>query len=79
MLKLILSIFVVVIHTTGLDIFSPILRFAVPLFFMLSSYFFFSKYDSTDDTYERRDMLFKYIKRNLQLYAFLFIALYHLP
>lgn len=75
MLKLILSIFVVVIHTTGLDIFSPILRCAVPLFFMLSSYFFFSKYDSTDDTYERRDMLFKYIKRNLQLYAFWFIAL----
>lgn len=76
MLKLILSIFVVAIHTTGLDILSPILRCAVPLFFMLSSYFFFSKYDNTNEIYERRKVLFKYIKRNLQLYAFWFIVLF---
>lgn len=75
MLKLILAIFVVAIHTTGFEILFPILRCAVPLFFMLSSYFFFSKYDNTDDIYEQRDVLFKYIKRNLQLYTFWFIVL----
>ena len=43
-LKIILALFVVVIHS-GIDktVLAPVLRIAVPLFFIISSYFFFTK------------------------------------
>ena len=39
-LKFALSFLVVIIHSIKPDFLSPILRCAVPLFFILSSYFF---------------------------------------
>ena len=40
MMKLILSIFVVLIHSeVNLGMFTPFLRIAVPLFFIISSFF----------------------------------------
>lgn len=50
--KFILSLFIVAIHSSILlDILSPCVRIAVPLFFMISSYLFFErKYKMTDTT-----------------------------
>ena len=52
----------------------PILRLAVPLFFMMSSYFFFSKYQKLDAK-GRLTATIRYCKRNLMLYLFWFLAL----
>ncbi len=59
LLKFILSVFVMVIHS-GMDktVISPVLRTAVPLFFIVSAFFFFSKKSS----------LLRFIKRNVYLY-----------
>ena len=71
--KYILSILVIIIHTEpfGHWIY-PLLSIAVPMFFVISSYFFFRscKGDETD-----KMKLKKFVKRNLILYAFWFIAL----
>ncbi len=70
-LKFILSIFVLIIHS-GIDktIISPLLRIAVPMFFIISSYLFFSKLEKISDEKERRTALFHLVKRNLYLYLF---------
>lgn len=77
-LKLALSVLVVIIHS-GIDktIISPIIRMAVPLFFIVSSYFFFLKLHKCDNSTEKRVVLLQTIKRNLLLY--LFWSLIQLP
>ena len=69
--KFILSIFVLVIHS-GIDktIISPLLRIAVPSFFLISSYLFFSKVTTLTDEKERRFALKRLAKRNIFLYLF---------
>ena len=74
-LKFALSFLVVIIHSIKPDFLSPILRCAVPLFFILSSYFFFSKYDLLIDIKEKRKCLYNYIRRIFKLYLFWLIIL----
>lgn len=75
-LKLVLSLFVVAIHS---DLFPPLLypwlRVAVPLFFMMSSYFLFDKLCKTKEDKARGAVLCRYALRNLKLYLFWFILL----
>ena len=68
-LKLVLSVLVMLIHT-GIDktVISPLLRIAVPLFFIISSYFFFLKIEKMSDEQGRRNALIHFVKRNLLLY-----------
>lgn len=70
-LKLVLAFFVAVIHS-GADktVLSPVLRLAVPLFFIISSYFFFSKDQKLQSRNEKKAALGKLVKRNLLLYLF---------
>ena len=53
----------------------PLLRCAVPSFFMMSSYFFFLKYESNTNAKARQELLKKYVKRNFLLYLFWFCLL----
>lgn len=70
-LKLVLAVLVMVIHS-GIDktVLSPVLRTAVPLFFIISGYFFFSKNRMLLSGRERNAALAKFAKRNLFLYLF---------
>ena len=72
-LKIGLSILVVFIHT-GLapEFVFPWVDIAVPLFFMISSYFLFQK---LNEAVNEPKVLLGFIKRNLVLYAFWFIVL----
>ncbi len=75
-LKFGLAILVVLIHTSQQGMFfRPILRVAVPLFFLMTSYFFFAKQASLNTGDEKKKGLQKYVKRTLWLYAFWFVAL----
>lgn len=70
-LKFVLSIFVLIIHSEiDKTYISPLLRTAVPLFFLISSYLFFSKVSRLSDEKEKRFALKHLIKRNLLLYLF---------
>ncbi len=75
-LKFIMSVFVVATHT-GLFAphLTPLVRLAVPVFFVLSGYFFFSKVNTLDSFKEKTAYLKKSVKHNLQLYAFWFVVL----
>lgn len=70
-LKFVLSVFVMLIHS-GIDktILSPLLRIAVPLFFIVSAYFFFSKARNSPDRAVKRKMLKRFVERNVLLYLF---------
>ncbi len=69
MLKFTLAIFVAMIHSgVNKSLISPILRCAVPLFFIISSYFFFSKLKRITEKKERNAALVHLVKRNLYLY-----------
>lgn len=74
--KFVLSIAVVAIHS---ELFSgilyPWLRLAVPLFFMISSFLLFGRLKDASDQAERKAIVFGFVKRNLKLYLFWFIAL----
>lgn len=75
LLKFIMSIMVVAIHTRLFeDVTFPWLRIAVPVFFMISSYFFFAKIRNTE-TVAQKSALLNFTKRNLQLYLFYFVLL----
>ena len=66
LLKIILSVLIVQIHSDFyLPWMKPYVRLAVPLFFIISAYFFFKKNPSTKN-------LLSYIKRLFILYAFWF-------
>lgn len=75
-LKFVISIFVVAIHTLppGFAL-RPVLRTAVPLFFIITSYLFFTKQSTLYSCAERRAGLIKYVKRILTLYLFWFVVL----
>ena len=75
LLKTILSILIVLLHTRPLPaLFEPILRIAVPIFFIVSSFFFFNKINGQSWSFSVQQLR-RFIKRNLQLYAFWFIIL----
>ena len=75
-LKIILALMVLLIHSRVFPkILFPWLIIAVPLFFMISSYFFFSKIKKLENENEIKKELKSYILRNLKLYLFWFIAL----
>lgn len=62
-LKIVLAIFIVAIHTTPVTIsVRPILRLAVPIFFILSSYLFFSKQSHIESSEEKAYALKKFIR-----------------
>ncbi len=75
-LKFIMSALVVATHT-GLFAphLTPVVRLAVPVFFVLSGYFFFSKVNAIDSSKGKRDYLLKSVRHNLQLYGFWFVIL----
>jgi surface polysaccharide O-acyltransferase-like enzyme len=78
LLKFILCLGIAAIHIAPLDsqnaLLYPWLRMAVPLFFMMTSYFFFRKYDTLDTRVQKRQMLLHFVKRNAQLYGFWTLA-----
>ena len=69
--KFVMSIMVVGIHTLGKYGVYPLFRIAVPLFFMISSYLFFSDTDKCGNAI----CLKKFCQSNIKLYTFWFIAL----
>ncbi len=74
--KFVLCFVVMAVHTSLLPHYLyPWLRIAVPLYFTISSYFFFSKINRTPDKEGQKKAVLTFIKRNLQLYAFWFIVL----
>lgn len=76
-LKLVLAIFIVGIHSTRAGmILRPVFRLAVPLFFIISSYLFFLKQCTLSSWRERYKGLKKYAKRILLLYLFWFLLLF---
>lgn len=73
--KFILSLLVLAIHSTLYPmVLYPWLRIAVPLFFIMSSYFLFSKLREAPKD-NQRSILKKFVVRNLQLYLCWFIIL----
>ncbi len=75
-LKLVLSFFVVAIHSALFPmVLYPWLRVAVPLFFIMTGYFFFQKLNQTDDYATQLKMVKGFVVRNIKLYAFWFVCL----
>lgn len=75
-LKFVLSILIVATHTSFLEGYlTPLVRLAVPAFFMISGYFFFSKINSCDSKEKKKAYLKKSVTHNLKLYLFWFIVL----
>ena len=72
-LKYLMSIMIAMIHE-GYSLEIPLLRAAVPVFFIISSYFFFKKIDRTNPN-EQKQVWVSFIKRALKLYLFWFIVL----
>ena len=74
--KLLLSVFVCAIHTCRgvLPVF-PWTRIAVPVYFLISSFLFFSGVFGERDKSMQKRRLVKFVLRNLILYAFWFAAL----
>lgn len=74
-LKFVLSLMVVAIHGAIFPtaVF-PWVRIAVPLFFTMTSYFFFQKLQGASAA-EERTILKHFIVRNVKLYAFWFVVL----
>lgn len=76
LVKFILSIMIVAIHSSIFPfVLYPWLRIAVPLFFIISSYFFFCKMNKCDIE-NKKIFLKKYIIRLLKYYLFWFIFLF---
>lgn len=69
--KFVMSIMVVGIHTLGKYGNYPLFRIAVPLFFMISSYLFFSSSEKRGNI----QYLKKFCIRNIKLYSFWFVML----
>lgn len=73
--KPLLCIFIVMIHINPLPqrfstLITPFTRISVPMFYLMSGFLFFRKYDRLDDEEEKRLMFRKYIKRLLTMYLF---------
>ena len=75
-LKFMLSITIVATHTSLLEGYiTPLVRLAVPAFFMISGYFFFGRINSCDTDEKQIRYLKKSVMHNLKLYLFWFITL----
>lgn len=76
LVKLILSIMIVAIHTSLFPtILYPWLRLAVPLFFVISSFLLFTKLNNSASS-ESSTIIKKFITRQLKLYLFWFVVLF---
>lgn len=74
-LKYLMSIFIILIHTGYSHLsYMIFLRIGVPAFFVLSSYFFFSKINASPEC-EHGKILRNMIKRTAKLYLFWFVVL----
>ena len=74
--KYVLALMIIAIHSELFPLaLYPWLRVAVPLFFVISSYFFFSKISNTASEQEKNKKWLGYVKRNAVLYLFWFIVL----
>lgn len=74
--KFIMSLMIVAIHSQLFPmVLYPWLRLAVPMFFIISSYFFFDNLRKLENEKEKNQRLWKYVKRNLMLYGFWFVVL----
>ena len=76
--KFIVSFVVMIVHTrifgdSRFHWLHPWARIAIPVYFMISSFLFFSKYDRLPDG-EKNAYLWKFVKRDLTLYLFWFIV-----
>ena len=70
-LKFVLALLIYSLHSNLLPIyFRPFQRMAVPLFFIMTSFFFFSKLRKLPDASEKGQALAKYLKRNFYLLLF---------
>ena len=75
-LKFVLSITIVATHTSLFEGYiTPLVRLAVPAFFMISGYFFFGRVNSLDSVSLKKAYLKKSVTHNLKLYLFWFILL----
>lgn len=75
-LKFVLALLIVALHTQLFPgIMKPWVRVAVPLFFMVSSFFFFRKVNKCADAAEARGVLAHFAKRSGMLYLFWFVVL----
>lgn len=68
-----MAIMIVMIHV-GVCYNCPLLRCAVPIFFIISSYFFFFRINNVDEI-EAKHLYYNFIKRACKLYTFWFIIL----
>lgn len=74
-LKFILSIFVIGLHVDFCYPLTHVFRIAVPLFFIMTSYFFFLRQNSLETEQAKKNDLKRYCKRILKLYLFWFVLL----
>ena len=74
-LKFILAVLVMGLHFDYCYPLQSLFRLAVPLFFMMTSYFFFLKQNSLDSYILKKRELKRYCKRILMLYLFWFVLL----
>lgn len=75
-LKYVLSLMIIAIHTQLFPmLLYPWLRIAVPLFFILSSYLFFSK-SKKQEEHKKNVLVHKYIFKNIKYYFFWFILFF---
>lgn len=74
--KFIMALMIIAIHSSLFPmVLYPWLRLAVPIFFIISSYFFFGSLRKLETDKEKNQRLWKYVKRSLILYGFWFIIL----
>ena len=74
--KFIMALMVVAIHSSLFPmVLYPWLRLAVPMFFIISSYFFFGSLCKLETDKDKNRRWWKYVKRNLILYGFWFVLL----
>ncbi|MDD6011322.1 MAG: acyltransferase [Oscillospiraceae bacterium] len=79
LLKFIMSLFVVATHTQLLPAYIyPWVRLAVPIFFVFSGYFFFTKLSLIDSEEEKKRAVFHRVKHIVFLYLFWLIVLFPL-
>lgn len=75
-LKIVLAVLIVCVHCTPRGFwYRPLLRVAVPLFFLMTSYFFFHKQKECSSIHKQKELLKKYVKRTIKLYLFWFVLL----
>ena len=74
-LKFVLATFIVGIHSQLTQVLQPVFRLGVPIFFIMTSYFFFLKQSQLATRGEQKAAMRGYALRILKLYLFWFIAL----